>query len=370
MQDGGVMGMIYKRGSVWWIKYYRNGKPFRESTKSTKKRVAKNLLKRREGEIAQGKIPGVLFEKVSFEDLAKGYIRDYRINQKKSRSRAIVSIKHLKKHFGGLRVPEISSPMINAYIEKRLKEKVANATINRELAALKRMLNIGAKQTPPVVDRVPYIQMLKENNARQGFFEYDEFLALRDAIPSYLKGFVTFGYMVGWRISEIAGITWKQVDRKEGIVRLEVGETKNDEARTIYLDDELNEIFHQQWEMRKTAQKLLPYVFLNRKGTDRIKRFDKTWKKACQDAGIGIRLFHDFRRTAVRNMVRSGVPERVAMMVSGHKTRSVFDRYNIVDEKDLRLAAKLYAAYVREQRGHNLGTICRFSAKNGLESKS
>jgi integrase len=115
--------------------------------------------------------------------------------------------------------------------------------------------------------------------------------------------------------------------------------------------------------MRKTVKKLLPYVFLNREGTDKIKRFDKALKKACQDAGIGIRLFHDFRRTTVRNMVRSGVPERAAMMVAGHKTRSVFDRYNIVDEKDLRLAAKLQAAYLREQLGHNLGTICHFSAK-------
>ena len=123
-------------------------------------------------------------------------------------------------------------------LEKRLKDKAANATINRELAALKRMFNIGAKQTPPVVDRVPYIPLLKENNARQGFFEHGEFLALRGALPSYLKGFVSFGYKVGWRVSEIAGLTWNQVDRNQGIVRLEVGETKNDAARTVYLDDE------------------------------------------------------------------------------------------------------------------------------------
>ncbi len=70
----------------------------------------------------------------------------------------------------------------------------SNGTINRELSALKRMLNIGAKQTPPKVDRVPYIPMLKENNTRKGFFEYNEFLLLRDALPAYLKGFVTFAY--------------------------------------------------------------------------------------------------------------------------------------------------------------------------------
>jgi len=137
-----------------------------------------------------------------------------------------------------------------------------------------------------------------------------------------------------------------------------------------YLDDELKEIFEHQWEIRKTAKKLLTYVFLNRHGTDRIKRFDKSWKKACKDVGIGVRLFHDFRRTAVRNMVRSGVPERVAMMISGHKTRSVFDRYNIVNDEDLKLAAKKQAAYLETLRGHNLGTICHFSTKNESAKKT
>ena len=249
---------------------------------------------------------------------------------------------------------------INAYIESRLDEGAANATINRELAALKRMLNLGAAERKVDRTTMPYISMLKENNVRKGFFEHGEFIALRDALPSYLKGFATFGYKTGWRVSEIAGLTWGQIDRDNGIVRLEVGETKNDEARTVYLDDELKEVIAQQGTSREN---LLPYVFLNDTGTDKIKRFDKSWKTACKDAKIGKRLFHDFRRTAVRNMVRSGIPEAVAMKISGHKTRAVFERYNIVNDADLQLAAQKQEAYLQTQTDTISSTIHDFNKK-------
>ena len=351
------MGSIYKRGNVWWIKYYRNGKNYRESSKSPKKMVAKKLLDRREGEISQGKLPGVYFEKVTFDQLAEDFLREYRINQKKSLIRAERSVNHLKAFFEGDKVPSITTPRIQAYIEARIEEGAANASINRELAALKRMMNLGAKQTPPLVDRVPYIPMLKENNARKGFFEHDEFEALRDALPQYLKGFVTFAYKSGWRLSEIASLTWAQVDRQRGIARLEVGETKNDEARTVYLDGELREVIQNQWETRKSGPQVLPFVFPNGKGNDRIKRFDKSWKKACKDAKIGKRIFHDLRRTAVRNMVRSGIPERVAMTISGHKTRSVFERYNITNDTDPIEAAKRQEEYLNSRAGTKSGTV-------------
>ena len=231
------MGSIFKRGKVYWIKYYRNGKPYRESTKSKKEADAKRLLKKREGEISQGKLPGIYFDRVKFDELAEDLLQDYRINKKKSLIRAENSVGHLKKTFEGMRVVDITTPRIRGYIEDRmkwacnkceekfdpqnkcpscdgddLKSGAANATINRELSALKRILNLGAQQTPPKVDRVPYIPLLEENNVRKGFFEHGDFLALRTALPSHLKGFITFGYKVGWRVSEIAGLTWKQVD--------------------------------------------------------------------------------------------------------------------------------------------------------------
>jgi integrase len=406
------MGSVYKRGQVFWIKYYRNGKPYRESTKSKKEADAKRLLKKREGEISQGKLPGIYFDKVRFDELAEAFLSDYRINNKNLK-RASQSVDHLKKALEGMRVVDITTTCINGYIENRmqwtcseckerfeaqdkcpscdsedLKTGAANATINRELSALKRMLNLGAQQTPPKVDRVPYIPMLKENNVRKGFFEHEGFIALREFLPSYLKPFVSFAYKVGWRDEEISGLTWRQVDRNQWIVRLEVGEAKNGEGRTVYLDEELKEIFNQQWEARIKSGRLVPYVFPNKDGSGPIKDFRKPWNTACRKAGLGYGyrssykyvaawqdkfpagpILHDFRRTAVRNMVRSGINERVAMKISGHKTRSVFDRYNIVSDTDLRLAAQKQETYLKSQMGTISGTIHDFGTKKGINPK-
>jgi len=367
------MGCLYRRGKMYWIKYYRNGKPYAESTHSDKKEVAKRMLQKREGEIAEGKLPGICFDKTTFDELAVDYLTDYRVNGNKSLTRAEISVRHLKKHFEGCRVPQITTPKIQVYTEQRLNEKAAHATINNELGALKRMLNLGAKQTPPKVNRVPYIPMLKTNNARKGFFEHGDFLALRDNLPDYLKGFVTFAYRSGWRLSEITNLTWQQVDLDQGIARLEVGETKNDEARTLYLDAELKKVLLDQQERRKNGKKsgvILPYVFPNRKGTGKIVDIRKAWQTACKNAGIGKRLFHDFRRTAVRNMVRAGIPERVAMMVSGHKTRSVFERYNIVNSQDLKMAAEQQARYLEAQSSYKTVTIAPFPQKKRLANNS
>jgi integrase len=359
-----MMGSIYRRKKTYRIKYYRNGKPYYESSRSDKLEVAKRFLKMREGEISQGRLPGIYFDRIRFDDLVKDYLTDYRINQKRSLEKAETSARYLTQEFGGMKIPEITTPIIKRYIEKRMKKGVSNATINRELSALKRMFNLAARCTPPKVAHVPYIPMLKERNARKGFFEHSEFLSLRDALPSHLQPVVTFAYRTGWRKNEILNLTWEQIDLKEGTVQLETGETKNEEARTVYLDSELHALLKAQKAKRRLA---CPYVF-HRNG-EKIKYFRKTWLRACREVGLGDRIFHDFRRTAVRNMVRAGVPERVVMMVSGHKTRSVFDRYNIVNTDDLKQAAVKQEEYLEGlqpekwlQNGYNLG----FRRENSL----
>jgi integrase len=338
------MGTIYRRKNVIWIKYYRNGKPYFESSHSKKKEVAKRLLQKREGEIAKGQIPGICFEKIKFDELAEDFLVDYRVNKRKSLDKAKRCVKCLKKVFEGMRATEISTANVKAYIEKRMDQGFSNASINRELSALKRMFHLGARCTPPKVGQIPFIPMLKESNVRKGFFEHEQFLAVRSALPEELRPVVTFAYHSGWRKSEILNLTWDKVDLKQGIVRLDPGETKNDEARTLYMDEEL-------WkEMRVLHSKRrlgCQYVF-HRNGKP-VRDFRDSWDTACTQAKLDGRFLHDFRRTAVRNMVRAAVPERVAMKISGHKTRSVFDRYNIVSDEDLREAARRHQSYLNRQ---------------------
>jgi len=143
------------------------------------------------------------------------------------------------------------------------------------------------------------------------------------------------------------------------------GETKNDEGRTVYLDKELKGVFQRQEDARKKRTKIIPYVFTTESGNSPVKDFRGAWATACETEEIGKRLFHDFRRTAVRNMVRAGIPERVAMMVSGHKTRSVFDRYNIGNDTALWLASQKTETYLRAQMGTVSGTVTNIVRKRG-----
>jgi len=344
------MGTIYKRGNVFWVKYYQHGKPIFESSRSKKEADAKKLLQLREGEIVQGKVPGVVYDRVRFEDLAEMFLRDRRINGK-GVLEGERRLKHLEKFFFGVKVPNIDSDMFSRYIDKRLDEGAANATINRERSALCFMLTLGYRSNK--VSRIPYLPKLEENNVKTGFLEDFEYETLREALPEYLRGVLDFGYLTGWRKEEVVGLTWDRVDLQNRKVRLNPEHTKNKQVRDMFMEDALLAVMYDQWA-NKTGQ----YVF-HRDGY-RIKDFRGAWSKACRDAGIGYGYkrddkyaekhmanglnpgptYHDLRRTAVREMSRAGVPRKIAMMRTGHKTESVYSRYNIVNEADLELAAK------------------------------
>jgi integrase len=204
------MGRVYKRGQTWWIQYYGHGQLYRESTQSSLKSVANSLLRMREGEIGQGKLPALKAERTTFDELAALYLQDYRINGRKTIQRAQELVDRLNESFGRFRAIRITSRHILDYISRRQAGGIVNGTINRELAALKRMYRLASQQTPPLVETTPHSPHLQEHNVRQGFFTEEEYKLLRAVLPDYVKVPLIIGYWTGMRAGEILTLRWEQ----------------------------------------------------------------------------------------------------------------------------------------------------------------
>lgn len=197
--------------------------------------------------------------------------------------------------------------------------------------------------------------MLAERNVRTGFVEQGEVDLIVAELPPEIQPIAKVGYIAGWRVGELRSRELRHVDMANGWLRLEPGETKNNEGRAFPFDifPKLRQVIQQQAERKREIEsetgRVVRSLFFWSDGRP-IKDFRGSWKSATKAAGFEGLLFHDLRRSAVRNLVRAGVPEKVAMTLTGHKTRSVFERYNIVDEGDLRDGVEQLADYLRQQR--------------------
>lgn len=326
-----------KKSPTWWIQCSFRGVKHRESCHSTNRMDAVKLLRRRLEEMGRGRLVGPDAEKLTFQDLARMLVDDYAVNARKSAPRAAGAIKRLEQFFGLMRALDIGSDRVTAYIRARQEIGAKAATIRYELAILKRMFTLAL--CAGKLDRKPYLPSLEVRNVRTGFFEYKEFQDVLSHLPDELRPVAIFAYNTGWRRSEILSLQWRQVDFQARMVRLDPGTTKNDEGRTFPFGilPELAAVLEAQKQQTEALQhatdQIIPWVF--HRGGRRIKDFYRAWYTACAAAGVPRRWFHDFRRTAVRNLERAGVPRSVAMKLIGHKSENVYRRYAIVSESDL-----------------------------------
>jgi len=371
------MGMIRLRGDKYWIKYYRAGKAYEESVDKVLGRHgthadAKTLLKKREGAIADGRFFGLAAEKTEFGGyrevripadscdyerdekryvaygMVKELIDDYRLNQRKSLDRALRSSWELARRFEGFRLARITTDQITEYKITRVKENMANASINRELAALRRIFHLALSSTPPKVPAVPKIVMLEENNVRMGFFEHAEYLAVRGQLQDYLKPVLDCGYTYGGRRKEILSIEWPMVDMISGKINL--GKSKNGEPRIWYLTPGIYKTLL-EYKMRRDKEYPEQKKVLVRPDGAPIIDFKEGWESACRRCGLEGKLFHDLRRTAVRNMEIAGISRKVAMQIAGLKTEHIYSRYRIIAEPDLSAATARMVDYYQTMAG-------------------
>ncbi len=207
-----------------------------------------------------------------------------------------------------------------------------------------------------MVTTMPYISMLAEHNVRKGFFELDQFQAILKHLPIEYRPLFELAYITGWRLrSELLSRQWRHVDfNGKGWLRIDAGEAKDITAGrefqfTTWMRDSLERQRKFVSKVEKRTKSVIPWVFCRPDGV-RIHRVYEPWRDACKIAGIH-RIRHDFRRTAVRNLERAGVPRTTAMAMIGHKTESIYRRYSIVDQAMLEMGTSKLEALQQTQRG-------------------
>jgi integrase len=337
----------YLRGKIWWIRYSvpGEGQERFESSKSTHKNDAIRLLNKRRKEIDDRQITST---DATVSDLLRLYLEDQRRQKRHSYKQADGYVRlHLEPAFEKIKASALTTKMIKAFIDQKQAADYANASINRWLEALCRAYTLGLKELPPLVYVAPEIEdlMLDENdNVREGFLEHEQYLRLRDELPDHQKLILVIGYHLGMRRGEILKLRWDQVDWDANLIRLEKRQTKGKKARNAPLYGELRGWFEMTYSARDPN---CPFI-VSWKGHG-ITEVKTAWKKARKRAGTPGLLIHDLRRTAVRNMIRAGISEKRAMEISGHKTNSMFKRYDITDERDIQADGERLARYLEEK---------------------
>jgi integrase len=293
-----------------------------------------------------------------FDDL----VADYKVNGRKTLPHLLSRLRlHLRPAFGKVRATALNTCRLKHYMAARLESEAAPATVNRELEFVERALRLGAQCDPPKVVKVIRVPSLKEDNVRVGFLDDAGYLQLRDELPSYLKAIFVVGYHVGARLGGLLSLRWDQVDFSNSQIVLNPGTTKSGKGRTLPIYGHMREWLLLQQAEREAKHPSCPFVFVH--DGHRITEFRKAWASACERARQKGLLFHDLRRSAVRNMRLAGIPKNVAVQITGHKTRSIFDRYSIVGGQEVQDAAAKLEKRFKSSLGTILGTVDGKGAK-------
>jgi len=357
--------MIYQRGDRYWIQYWRDGRRLRESvakaTGQNTPKAARDLERKRLGELEAGTWIGPDERRLRLADLRALLDADYLDKERKSGDRMGRAWKHLAAFFdGNPRAVHITTDRLHQFAAARRADGAAPATIRNELTALRRAFRVAVERQRLRVAAVPVFPSIRVHNARDVFYADGEVAAVREELPPELRHLWTVCAWTGWRRNELFDLQWAQVDFAAGIVRLNVGTTKNREGREVPFDvvPDLVAAFDAQRaytrDVERRLGRIVAHVF-HRNGKP-IKRMDVARQQACRRAGVlgkdgRPKVLHDLRRTAARNLTRAGVPRHVAMRILGLKTESMWRRYSIIETDDLRDGmAKVLAFRTREQR--------------------
>lgn len=375
---------------TWTIQYYSlAGKRVRESTGTSDFKTAQKILREKLHAVDKGEpIEPRRRHQVTCAELFVETERDYRIQGRKSADALRRRWAHLQPMFGDRAARNVNDDALKAYVDARLASKAAPATINRELACLKRTLRLGQPKHRYIIPIFPH---LRENNVRKGFIEQGAFDALRAlATDIWLRLFLECAFEYGWRKNELLRLRVAQANTTTGLIRLDVGETKNDEGREVPMSATIREL------VKLAAAGKSPEQYLLTRDGKPVRDFRKAWHRLCVQAGlarwvcktcektvvgkkcecgnkklryVGL-ILHDFRRSAARELRRAGVAESTIMQTGGWRTASVFRRYAIQDPRDIKAAIEKRQEKREQDRADNRQVAEALTARGESEQRA
>jgi len=352
-----------KKVKEWWASATIMGKRVRFCTGETNKDKAQSVLEEREVDARKGVQISKDAHRIKFYEIAEAVVRDYKINKLRSLEEVETRLRlHILPAFGDAICVNIKPRDIEAYKLKRKEAGAANATINRETSIIKRAFTLAIDQG--ILRQGPKVSRLSEaHNVRRGFPTPEQLNAVigkieampEDRYPRIVRAIIIAIAKYGWRTSEFLGnkrrkieaMQWTQIDFAAGTISLLA--SKNGEARPdIPMTGQLLEVMQEmreytdkvQREQSRETGRIEPIKWVFHRDGEKVAGINKVWKEATKQAGCPGLLLHDFRRGAVRRLTRCpGISRELAMSLTGHRTESVFKRYNIIDAADLERGA-------------------------------
>jgi len=346
-------GSIHPNGKGWIACRYFGGKRHRKTFSTQEK--AKAQLKKWRREIDGERFVGPVKERVTVDELLDYRLEQLKTDGAKSIPSAECHMEHIRAAFGHTRAVNLTPTHIRRYTSDRQKAGAANATIDNELIELRAAYNLALEDE--LLTRMPKVPMVGNHKIRTGFFTVAEFMGVVGHLEKPVNDVAMFAYLVPWRKSEVLCLGWANIDREAREIRLDEtkGDTEDERGRVVEYEagGEVDQLIERRWAARQYERPdgttaVSEYVF--HRGGRPVVDIRKRWIAACTAAKLpGGRLFHDLRRTGVRDLIRAGVNQAAAMSISGHKTDSVFRRYNIIDAKDRREGLERVQAYRARQ---------------------
>lgn len=341
--------------------YFRHaGQRYRVETGTANAVDAMKALKKEFERVVKGEASPVAEHKVMFDpDLTKLIELDYEKNRRASLPSLKSNIKILRRFFGLHHADAITSEALDQMVISLRGEGYADATINLCLTHVVTMYRLAADRTPPLLTYRPRVRKIRGiKNTRKGFFERGDFEKVTKHLPVNFALFVEWLYLTGNRKGEAAKIErrqirWHDKARTVGTIVLEDVQTKNGRPRTIPLGGAISELVRRALKNASLKTPLLFHHDGHRINFGGASPFYKAWVAACAKADLEGKLVHDLRRTAVRNLRRATGDSMIAKEISGHKTMSVFERYDLKDEDDLIQAAEQLTLYLASERARS-----------------